>query len=123
MTIVSFHSNGLYIKCYDSDIMGYTIGEALREKGVRGAEFVAANDLLDIFASALIGDNLKVKKFSCVPPVIVRINTESGLELGIVRSVSKKPNGDLRVHVTTGTTVSRIVVGKELLEVPSRFFL
>ena len=93
------------------------------KKELGGAEFVAANDLLAIFASALNGDNLKVTEFSCVPPVIVKINTESGLELGIVRSVSKKPNGDLRVHVTTGTTVSRIVVGKELLEVPSRSFL
>ena len=34
------------------------------KKELGGAEFVAANDLLDIFASALIGDNLKVMKFS-----------------------------------------------------------
>lgn len=90
---------------------------------MRGVESVTANDLLDIFTSALVGENQEAKNFSCVPPVIVRVNTEMGRELGVIRSISKTPKGDLRVHVTTGTSISRAVVGKEQLEFPSRLLL
>jgi hypothetical protein len=103
--------------------VNYTIGETLRVKGVQGVESVTVNDLIDIFAPALIGEGGEAKQFSCVPPVIVRVNTELGQKLGIIRSISKKPDGDLRVQVAIGTSTSIAVVGTEKLEFPSRLFL
>lgn len=101
--------------------MGYTIGEALQVSGIKGAEVINANDLAaDLLSQAMLGANRVDGIFILVDPIIARVDTEQGKVLGTVHAVSRGWEGDLRVHVRTGTSVSRLFTANDTLEVSGK---